>query len=431
MTSNELMYGLHWAVVALMLAIAWLRGRNLLHPLFIMAAIFSVMLSDFLVRGYDISGYDDAELMEIPIGSVYFYQLSILATFLLTIVLAALIRSERIEAAVAVAWKNAVLPARALRAVELVGICIFAAEIVKRLNSVGWDPAEVGQQMLNARGDRAWDQAHFSGNFVYAIISIIQPFAAFAFAYLIVNATGGRRWRALAAYAAVLAVLITDASRTQVVIALAAVVGFLVLRPGNVALKVMSIGFVAALGLSALSLIYLYRSAGFREGALPGTEFAITYHQDDSYYRAVFAHHVADRGDPPWDAGYFTYANLTNPIPRALWPDKPILEDTFWGDYKLYFVTILYVGEIVAMAGTAATPVLALMFGLFAYSILYRAAVLLAYPLGVAAYVLVALYTYMLIRSSQNLTHFMYLPAFGVLVVVWLRQLLNEEKEDG
>jgi hypothetical protein len=52
----------------------------------------------------------------------------------------------------------------------------------------------------------------------------------------------------------------------------------------------------------------------------------------------------------------------------------------------------------------------------------YRSAALLQYPLGVVAYLLVALYVYMILRSTENLIHFIYLPAFGVLMVQALRR---------
>lgn len=416
MTSNEVMYGLHWIAVLAMLAASWSRSRNILHPHFMFTVMFCIQLSDFLTRGYD-----DENFAYIPIGSVHTYQLLILTTIVSTVFLSLLLRAPQVEAAVGSAWEGIVLTKGIIRAIGALAGIIVGAEILKRLISVDWSPSEVLSQMLNRRSDRVWDQEAYYGNFIYSIIGILLPLSASAFAYIVVNGRGFARSMGLLGFVLVLAIQITDGSRTPVVVGLAALALFVIQTKWSALWKALSVGAVGLAGAAATSLMYLFRSTGYKVGVAQGG-VAFTYHQDDSYYRAIYAFSVSDYSSYSWDPLYFIYLKLVNPIPRFFWPDKPVVDQVFYGEYKLDYVTMLYIGDIVAMAGPPLTPIIAILFGLAVYWMFYRSAALLRYPLGVVAYLLVALYVYMILRSTENLIHFIYLPAFSVLMVQALRR---------
>ncbi|MGB5084689.1 MAG: hypothetical protein WBO09_08765 [Methylocystis silviterrae] len=416
MTSNEVMYGLYWIAVLAMLAVSWSRSRNILHPHFIFTVMLCVHLSDFLIRGYD-----DENLAYIPIESVHTYQLLILITIVATVFLSSLLRAPRIEAAVVSAWEGIVPSKGMIRAIGAVAWLIVCAEILKRLISVGWSPSELLSQMLNPRGERVWDQEQYGGNFIYAIVSLLLPLSSSSFAYIVVNGRGFARSMSVLGFLLLLAIQITDGARTMVVMTLAALALFTIQTQRTALWKALILGADGVAGAAATSFMYLFRSTGYKMDAVQG-EFAFTYHQDDSYYRAIYAHYVSDYSSYSWDPLYFIYAKLMNPIPRFFWPDKPLLDQTFYGEYKLYYVTMLYIGDIVAMAGPLLTLFIAIPFGLAVYYMLYRSAALLLYPLGVIAYLLGASYVYMILRSTENLMQFIYLPAFAVLLVQALRR---------
>lgn len=417
MSSNEVVYVVHWIAVLAMLAASRSRSRNILHPHFMFTIMFCVHLSDFLVRGYD-----DENIYYIPIESVHIYQLLILTTIVSTVFLSLRLRVPRVEAAVGSAWEGIVVTNSMIRAIGAIAWLIIGTEILKRLISVDWDPSEVVSQMLNPRYVRVWDQAQFSGNFIYAIISILLPLSSCAFAYIVVNGRGLSRSVGLLGFLLILAIQITDGSRTPVVMGLAAFALFVISNKGSTLRKALIVGALGVGGAAAMSLMILSRSTGYRSGVVGQRALTFTYHQDDSYYRAIYAFSVSDNSSYSWDPLYFIYANLVNPIPRYFWPDKPLFDQAFFGEYKLFYVTTLYIGEIVAMAGPLLTPIVAILFGLALYWLFYRSAILLRYPFGLVAYLLVALYCYMALRSSHNIMHFIYLPTVTVLVVLALRR---------
>jgi hypothetical protein len=189
------------------------------------------------------------------------------------------------------------------------------------------------------------------------------------------------------------------------------------------------IGIVGALAAITTSAMYLYRSQGYLTNSSgEQREMELTYHQDDSYYRALFAYEHADRNIEYWDPIFFITTILVNPIPRAIWPDKPIFDEQFYGRYKLYYVTNSFLGEVVAMTGVELSLFVSPLVGFLLYSILFNAQRLLKYPVGLAAYLIVALYTYMCIRSLPNLTHFMYLPIFSMIMVLLLGRMESRRR---
>jgi hypothetical protein len=422
MTADDVIHLLYWATLIAMFAFSWRRSRNFLHPHFMFTGMLFVVCSDFLVRGYD----EQESVPYVPRDDLHYYQLLILGTFLALCILTAHIRSLKIEIAVSEARKRVTVSRRVLRMFQMAAWTILMAEITKRLSTVHWSLEEMISQMQNPRGERDWDQAMMSSNFMFAVISILLPLAAVTFAYVAVNfrrsALTGLDLLlyvvSLFGYAATLAILVTDGSRTPVVISLSAACIFILLTNWSRLAKIAACGGIGFAGAILLSLMILLRGIGFSAEAAAQThrELGLVYHQDDSYYRALYAFSYADRCLGSWDPLYFAYTILMNPIPRYFWPEKPLIDEQFYGGYKLYWVTDLFVGEIAAMSGTALAPLISVLVGAGIYRVLYRAALLLRSPLGVAAYLLVALYVYMMMRSLMNVTMFAYLPFFAVVL---------------
>ena len=380
--------------------------------------MFSVMLcvfiSDFLARGYE-----DKNFVNIPIQDITNYQVEILFIFSATLFFASLIKDKQTEAMTATAMTRISMGPQIRRTIYLVCLALLAAELFKRFSSVNWSISEVFLQSLAPRGQRTWDIAGFSGNFVFALLRSLLPFTGIGLGYLIANSK--TRISSLAyiiPWTFIIFLLVTDGSRTPVVMNLAALWLFLMIRLRGYTLRVVT-SVISSLVVAALtSLMYLYRSSGFlveNERA-----FQLTYHQDDSYYRTIYSFFWSDVSTETWNFMTFFGAILANPIPRAIWPGKPLLDAQFFGGYKLHYVTNLYLGELVAIFGSTAIIFFGPIFGLLIYLVLYRSARLLRHPLGIGAYLLVALYAYMSLRSLFNTMGFIYLPAFAIAVVLYL-----------
>src|SRR5262249_33902240 len=144
--------------------------------------------------------------------------------------------------------------------------------------------------------------------------------------------------------AATLAILVSDGSRTPVVISLSAACIFIMLTDWNGLAKIIGCGGIGFAGAVVLSLMVHFCAIGFSAEAVAQVdrELGLIYHQDDSYYRALYAFSYAERGLGSWDPFFFVYAILANPVPRYFWLDKPMLDEQFYGGYKLHWVTNLF-----------------------------------------------------------------------------------------
>lgn len=380
-----------------------------------------IFLSDFLIRGYG-----DGNIFYILRENVYTYQIMILFIFGTALLLAAFVRNDRIEAIVRRSTLAADVSVRAQKMVLLLACAILAADILKRLISVDWSVDDVIFQSLQPRGQRAWDQAAFSGNFVFAITTILLPLASCAFSYLVAFGRGVPRIVAVAGLMLVLAMLVTNGSRTPVVLTLLIFGVLFMARQKTSVRKLVMIGMVVGVAATLVSFMYNYRSLGYVSPQVTSNfEINLSYHQDDSYYRAVFSYYYADKSGKRWDATRFFSTVAVNPIPRALWRDKPVLDANFYDGFKLDYVTSLFLGEVVALFGLRASLVLAPLLAVFFYILLYRSAPVLMRPMGLGVYFIIALYVYMCMRSMMNMTLFIYLPLAALFASSYLQRRVS------
>jgi len=178
--------------------------------------------------------------------------------------------------------------------------------------------------------------------------------------------------------------------------------------------------------------MYQYRSIGFLDNKFKTRGVEFVYHQDDNFYRSIDTmHHSAETNEKHWNAIEFYYSIIVNPIPRSFWTDKPALDEKFYGNFKLWWTTIFFIGEFAAMFGPIGALILSPLYLLSLYFVLYKSARLLNKPFGLGAYIMVCLYVYMSMRSMLNLTHFIYMPAFSVVVVLTMSRLQGSRSYRG
>jgi hypothetical protein len=407
-----LMQALYWFAFICLLLFSWSRSRGILHPHFMFCAMLFILASDFMIRGQD-----DQNLQGILESSLTRYQLVTLATLIAIGISTAIVRKPY-ELGTRITQPEMRASANTALVVVLGALFVFLVHSAFRLNAVGWSIEGLLDQMLGPRDTRLWDQAGADGtrNPVYQLFNGMMPLVAIAFAFVLFARHTVVAIIAGLFFALTLFILITDGSRTQAIIPMAslAIFGLISLR-GFVARAALLAG-VTVLIVSATSAMILFRAQGF-EGS--SSQFALTYHQDDSIYRVWSAAAYADFSNYRWDPLYFFYYVISLPIPRTLWEGKPLLTEDFYGGFKLWWTTTTFMGEWVSMLGVWLGFMVSFVFGNLLYRGFYFAHRLLNYPFGLPAYLLVALYTYMIMRSMPNLTIFIFAPA-AALIVVWL-----------
>jgi oligosaccharide repeat unit polymerase len=414
---------MYWAFMVVFLVLAASRSSSIFHPYVAFVAMMCYYFSDFLVRGYD-----DQNLEGIPDRLVATYALLVLLILTVSGILAYFVKDPITERAIRNPVVGLRIDARLRSLVFFFGFGILFLELYKRGSTVNWDMSQVWLQSLAARGLRDWDVLAYTGNFIFALISMMLPLGATAMAYFVVSGTAFSRTVALPLYAIYIFVLLTDGSRTPLVISLVTLwVFWVVMRTSFTSRLIATVVAVALIAVST-SLAIQFRANGFIGVGIESGNVELIYHQDDNFYRTIGTMYYAENAtEESWDPVEFYYTILVNPIPRAFWPGKPALGEDFFGDFKLWWTTIFYIGEFAAMFGPTGALLVSPVFSLFLYFILYRSARLLSKPFGIGAYALMCFYIYMCMRSMMSLTSFMYMPAFAVLLVLFMSRLRDQK----
>lgn len=407
-----LMQALYWFAFIALLVFSWSRSRGMLHPHFMFCVMLFILASDFMIRGMN-----DQNLQGITEDNLARYQLATLATLIGIGVSTAIVRKPY-ELGTHITRPEMRVSANTARFLVLIAVAVFVVHTGFRLQSVDWSVQTMFDQMLGPRDARSWDQFGADGtrNPVYQLFNGMIPLVAIAFAFVVFARHAGLALVAGLFLSVTLAVLITDGSRTQAIIPMASLAIFGLISLRGVVAKVLLVLGVLVLIVSATSAMILFRAQGL-EGS--NSQFALTYHQDDSIYRVWAACAFADFSDYRWDPLYFFYYVISLPVPRVLWSGKPLLDEDYYGGFKLWFTTTSFMGEWVSMLGVWLGFVVSFLFGNLLYRILYFSQKLLTMPFGLPAYLLVALYTYMVLRSMPNMSMFIFAPA-AALILVWL-----------
>lgn len=411
----SLIQALYWFAFVGLLLFSWSRSRGILHPHFMFSVMLFILASDFLIRGQD-----DANLQGIMEGNLTQYQLATLAT-MIGIGLSTAIVRRPYEFGTQITQPEMRVSANTARFLVVVSIALLLVHTAYRLNAVDWSLQDLLDQMVGPRDTRIWDQLDASGTRdpLYQLLNGMMPLIAIAFAFVMFSRHVGAAVMAGLFFMLTLCVLITDGSRTQAIIPMAslAVFGLIGLR-SFVAKATLVAGVVVLIALSTSAMI-LFRAQGVEHST---SSFALTYHQDDSIYRIWSACAFADFSNYRWDPLYFFYYVISLPVPRVLWAGKPLLSEDFYSGFKLWYVTTTFMGEWVAMLGVWLGFIASFLFGNLLYRAFYFSQRLLVQPFGLPAYLLVALYTYMIMRSMPNITTFIFAPAAALILVYLARR---------
>ena len=368
-------------------------------------------------------GFDDPNIDTIPRDTLYTYQFATLLTIVVICLLTASFRlqfdkiTER-ESSQGSSNRHR-SAATAAKWIFIVALTILGIEVFKRLYAVGGSPVEVYEQMLGPRGLRDWaaNSSQQVNNPVFQLIGIAFPISAMAFGYLFIVGNAAYKLVVLPFILLTLFILVTDGSRTPVVMTLASLIIFQIYHSRSTIKRIGMILFAGTTTAYLTSLMYTYRSQGYSE--IADGDAVLVYHQDDSIYRAWWSFFHADYSNERWDFGQWYGTILSNPVPRAIWPGKPLLDERFYGDFKLHYVTNTFFGENAALYGVWNGLIVSGIVALLLYLLLYWAMKLIEKPLGLPVYLICALYVYMALRSQFNITSYIYLPAFA-LIAQWL-----------
>ena len=406
---------LYWFAFVGLLLFSWSRSRGILHPHFMFCTMLFILASDFMIRGMD-----DQNLQGIMEGNLVRYQLATLATMIGLGLSTAIVRRPY-ELGAQITQPEMRVSKNTARLLVLVAITVLMIHAAFRLSAVEWSFQTLIDQMLGPRDTRIWDQVRADGtrSAVYQLLSGLYPLAAIACAFVLFSRHTGLALVAGLFLTLSLFVLVTDGSRTPAIIPMASLAIFGLMSLRSFVAKALLVSGVVVLILITTSAMILFRASGL-EGS--NSSFALTYHQDDNLYRLWAACAYADFSNYRWDPLYFFYYVISNPVPRVLWPDKPLLDENFYAGFKLWWVTTSFMGEWVSMFGSWIGFVVSFLFGNLLYRGFYFAQRLLTMPLGLAAYLLVALYVYMAMRSMPNLTIFIYAPAAALILVYFARR---------
>ena len=413
-----LIQALYWFAFVALLLFSWSRSRGILHPHFMFCTMLFILASDFMIRGMD-----DQQLQGIMSADLIRYQLVTLAT-LIGIGLSTMAIRRPYELTGRILQPEMKISRATAYGILIFGVAIFVIHQSFRLAAVDWSLDQLFQQMLGPRDTRLWDQLGASGTRdpVYQLLNGMVPLVATSFAFLIFASKGGTAVFGAAMFLLSGAVLVTDGSRTQAIIPMASLAVFGMMSLRSKVAKFVLVGGVVALMAAATSAMILFRAQGL-EGS--NSSFSLTYHQDDSIYRIWSAAAFADFSAYRWDPLQFFYYVIALPVPRILWSGKPLLDEDFYSGFKLWYVTTTFMGEWISMLGVWLGFMASFVFGNLVYRVLYLAQRLLAMPFGVPAYLLVALYTYMILRSMPNMTSFIFAPAAALILVYFARRRKN------
>lgn len=383
------------------------RDRSIYSPGVAMSLIlFYLYTSHFLIEGYDHEIY-----RRVPMAQVLDMQLWVTSTIAAAL-FACYVGTRRPPEV-----RRTFDSDQVFRVLLLLGLAIFVANMVWRLNRVDWSAERFVTALLLSRASEDWAQqgAVNTGSPVDSLIRITFLFCGYAFA---VAAQSRRLVLSVVAHvllAASLVFFFFGGSRTAFIAPIFAYLLLRFMRSRNKAITAALMLPVVLGVLYASSFVLGFRTVGFeRMDEFGGGE--LRWHTDDNYPRLIYASWEAWRGTDPIDGLSFILASLFNFVPRVLWPGKPQLSAEFFEPYKdFHYVTISAFGELQAMMH----PLLAAT----AFVLLVWAATRLAYRLfrspdlsSFALYITYLLYIYSVMRSLANISAAIYIPALMLLV---------------
>lgn len=418
------LYALHLAVVLAALIYAGSKQSFVrMSPGFIFTICLSYSFySDFFVRAYD-----DPRMESLSSSQLLVYQGLILFVYIIGVAYA-LHRSNRWP------YRNVSLVEQEesvpVFLAEVIGWFLIALELLKRVVACKGDLVLAVQASLAPRYQNPWSSARGAlgdNTWYYTITMFLLPVGGICFALVAADDKKGTlvRLRSCLGLAVVFGLLITYGSRTYAAMPiLFLILRYLLSRRSSMRKLTMLTATTALLAVTFTFLV-AYRSAGLGSVMDDNKEKQeLKYHQDDSYYRLISAAYVSEYTGTKIDPYPFFLVILCNPIPRVIWENKPALFNDYYGDFKDYYVTITFLGELIAMFGVpigCAAGILALML---CYHIIEWGFRMVPMPLGTGNYLIMIIYSYLCMRSLINIS----LSLYFVICVVFFSYLIRQLK---
>lgn len=411
-------------VVCFLSRALWSRA-GILSPNVVFPIILSYLLfADYLVRGDEVETlrYAGGGITYVPIAgsNLVFHQALILLVYSISVLIPSVVfKFRRISDAQARYCSETREP---VATICLAGLLLFP-DLVKRLYFSGWDFESAIVNSLGRQGMNPWSSGSEVGlgneTFYFFMSSYLLPFAGVLFVSTVLQRVA-LLLRVIASLGLGLTLFCLFADGTRTYFAIPIVYGVIVywLRSSGTYRRLVAVTIAGVVVAVAFSILSQYRSYGLvnalNDKSFSGIELA--YHQDDNYYYIVQAADLAESQDYRMDPLEFLGVIVANPIPRYFWPNKPFLDQSYYQEYKPYWVTITYMGELIGMFGLLPGLFVSLIVscvGFWAirlgYNLLYR-------PQGLLQYLFVILFVYQCLRSLMNVSMFSYylLVALGV-----------------
>jgi hypothetical protein len=370
--------------------------------------IVYMWMSDFIMRGSDVPELFRYQGTQLVAPMQILILLFVIVLYALTFLIATQFEVKQAIASV----KNERIDQR----LALLPVAVLIVDLIIRFHTSHYDISTVIEYSFGKRYSSPWqaemDNATTIGT-IYRFISELSKLSGLAFAYFLFRSHGPWRVLVVIGFLVSFSLLVGLGSRTPVALSLGAVVVMALLNLRSVVAKGLIVAGVSALAVLTFSAQYLTRSAGGIASIFDrssGAQYSVVYHQDNNFYLSIRSLIIATYEDYRWDWIQYFKLILSQPIPRAIYTGKPLMTDNFVGPFGKTYLTFSIVGDGVALFGVVGGIVYALILGVALFILMLNATRALKYQLGIMLYLSVALYVYMVLRSSMNLTFFMYLP---------------------
>jgi hypothetical protein len=404
--------------------LSYVRFRNLLHPHFVFTISWLFLLPLGAVTtptpplGLSSANLSSPENLKYNLDIIGF----LLVLFLLTMFITPRPATGRRAMSI---LRNIVCSPNYGVTIAALGLSILFVEFGLQLYSCEWQLGDWLAYSLGPRGGGPWQPGSVGGSdFIFALVGTIFSQTCPVLLPLAVGKTRGiLRICTGIGVALLLFITITIGAREPVALTILLLLVVWHYRISSAFVKFIGEGLLLVSFVVVTAVMVTYRANGLRTIKYDAGDTTIRYSQDDNYFRLVHALQLADENlAPSWNANYFIAATLLNPVPRYFWPEKPLLSQDFYGAWKPYYVTISFVGECIAMFGTAVGLSAALLIGLVYYGALRWSYSHLGRQFGVVLYICAATYVYSAERSIQNLGIFAPFIGFILLLFFFLQR---------
>lgn len=397
--------------------ISLVKFRSVMHPHFLFTAAWVYLLPLGAVVSPGIPDYlismgimDASDLIK--------YDLKICA-FLATIFVLTLYLSTEGHGSINFYRKGVQIFSARAAVVGWIGVMLALAEFAKQLLSCQWSLALWFAYCIGPRFGRPWGGAYIGGSeFMYAFIANLFASVSVLLPWAVLQTRGATKHVFGGVLTFSFLMMVSNGSRTPAAVTILVFGLLLFLRSDSQFRRMLTVFGSALMLIGITALMVSFRTEGLSSiKENPSAVAEARYGQDDNYFRVVNIICV-DRLDvsPHLSPKEFFLASILNPIPRYFWKGKPLLTEDYFGDWKPFYATVTYLGEMIALFGLPGGLVAATIMTIIFYVGLLKACATANYEFGIVVYLSTAYYLYMAMRSMQNLGMSAVFLAFVVFI---------------